>query len=999
MQICENGAVVPNPEANPGLVRDCAYLLTAEDALAGVATLDWGAGTPIGEWEGGTPGRVRKLELASRGLSGRIPAELGGLTELRSLRLQRNRLSGAIPRALGAPGTLASLDLSHNQLSGAIPEQLGALQDLWFLSLEGNELTGAIPATLGALSSLGRLRLSDNQLSGAIPASLGDLSALWMLRLNGNALTGPVPESLGALPTLWELRLDDNQLRGAIAQALGSASNLRLLYLDGNAGLTGCIPAALRTVRHSDLADLGLADCADPAPLTLTLSGGREQCTAGTLSRAGWSIAGGVAPYTLTVAGEAVDADDVGVDVTCGALPEDGSETPGTITALVTDATGATTTASAAYTIVAPLPAPTGIVAYAQRTSIGIDWKRAAAAGPVPVFADCPCPLYLRRWRVAGTDVWSTALTRDRTSSSGQTLAGSSHYSLREGTTYEFQIATLRDEIEQETPEALVWSAPVTATTIAPATGVRAVATHDTVTVTWDPQPAARAFWVSVDGPRGRGGDSASFSADGDAPHRVVFRHLPPGAKWVARVTVAAGAYDSPRTETAARTSAPPPDWTPLPRGPQNVRTSVTHDSVTLRWDPPYPEAHNYYSVWLHPRTERIGPYTESSQRGSASGGVTEHTFRGLGSDSTYEISVSHAGVVFTEVEMTVTTAPWLPPPAATPVLPYKRFDRTGRALSPGSYAFLDGAGQAVTTYEGLRDGTVTGLRIHQVDADGTSRADSFGAAAVGDVFEWRQAEDCWVRYQVTSLLPDPAGSAPRKRFAISWVTYAGTGCSGAVAPYTVVRVRWHPTPIVSGSITSPVHHGPYVLHPPDWEGELPEEVTITLPEPPEGAPPTRSDDDSLWPSRDLTVVRQHPLWREPDLPEGWTLSWAQAQNGPGQPYGREGVFVTSHYDGPDGTPAMSTVVELIARRPANIIPTTGISGGGIFETRVIDGHTALLYHNPSGASYNPAGYRHYWTFVMIFDATTSIGYNVSVYVPTFTELDAVIAIARSLYR
>ena len=307
MQICENGAVVPNPEANPGLVRDCAYLLTAEDALAGVATLDWGAGTPIGEWEGGTPGRVRKLELASRGLSGRIPAELGGLTELRSLRLQRNRLSGAIPRALGAPGTLASLDLSHNQLSGAIPEQLGALQDLWFLSLEGNELTGAIPATLGALSSLGRLRLSDNQLSGAIPASLGDLSALWMLRLNGNALTGPVPESLGALPTLWELRLDDNQLRGAIAQALGSASNLRLLYLDGNAGLTGCIPAALRTVRHSDLADLGLADCADPAPLTLTLSGGREQCTAGTLSRAGWSIAGGVAPYTLTVAGEAVD--------------------------------------------------------------------------------------------------------------------------------------------------------------------------------------------------------------------------------------------------------------------------------------------------------------------------------------------------------------------------------------------------------------------------------------------------------------------------------------------------------------------------------------------------------------------------------------------------------------------------------------------------------------------------------------------------------------------
>ena len=151
---------------------------------------------------------------------------------------------------------------------------------------------------------------------------------------------------------------------------------------------------------------------------------------------------------------------------------------------------------------------------------------------------------------------------------------------------------------------------------------------------------------------------------------------------------------------------------------------------------------------------------------------------------------------------MTVTTAPWLPPPAATPVLPYKRFDRTGRALSPGSYAFLDGAGQAVTTYEGLRDGTVTGLRIHQVDADGTSRADSFGAAAVGDVFEWRQAEDCWVRYQVTSLLPDPAGSAPRKRFAISWVTYAGTGCSGGRRP-----VHGGPRPVASDAHRLGQHH------------------------------------------------------------------------------------------------------------------------------------------------------------------------------------------------
>ena len=95
----------------------------------------------------------------------------------------------------------------------------------------------------------------------------------------------------------------------------------------------------------------------------------------------------------------------------------------------------------------------------------------------------------------------------------------------------------------------------------------------------------------------------------------------------------------------------------------------------------------------------------------------------------------------------------------------------------------------------------------------------------------------------------------------------------------------------------------------------------------------------------------------------------------------------------------MSIVVALIARRPTNIIPIGVVGGGGLFETRIIDGHHALLYHNPTGASYNPAGFHYSWTFVIIFDAATSVGYNVSVYLRTFVALEDVIAIARSLYR
>ena len=59
---CEQGAAVPDPSNNPGLVRDCAILLAAKDTLRGTATLDWSASTAVADWTGitlaGTPPRV-----------------------------------------------------------------------------------------------------------------------------------------------------------------------------------------------------------------------------------------------------------------------------------------------------------------------------------------------------------------------------------------------------------------------------------------------------------------------------------------------------------------------------------------------------------------------------------------------------------------------------------------------------------------------------------------------------------------------------------------------------------------------------------------------------------------------------------------------------------------------------------------------------------------------------------------------------------------------------
>ena len=49
---CSTGTAVPDPTNNPGLVSDCEALLAARDTLAGDATLNWSADTPIADWDG-----------------------------------------------------------------------------------------------------------------------------------------------------------------------------------------------------------------------------------------------------------------------------------------------------------------------------------------------------------------------------------------------------------------------------------------------------------------------------------------------------------------------------------------------------------------------------------------------------------------------------------------------------------------------------------------------------------------------------------------------------------------------------------------------------------------------------------------------------------------------------------------------------------------------------------------------------------------------------------
>ena len=276
---------VPSVASNPGLVADCEALLAARDPLAGSGTLNWSGSTAITAWDGvtlsGSPLRVTSLVLSESQLTGAIPPELGGLSNLTGLWLHRNQLTGEIPPELSLLTNLQLLALGGNQLTGVIPTELGILTNLEILELGGNQLTGPIPSELasltnlryfslfanqlsgpvptwmGSLADLQELYLSQNQLSGAIPTELGSLANLTGLFLADNGLTGEIPPELGRLSNLEWLAIASNQLTGTIPKELGGLSNLTGLFLADN-GLTGEIPPELGGL--SNLTGLFLAD-------------------------------------------------------------------------------------------------------------------------------------------------------------------------------------------------------------------------------------------------------------------------------------------------------------------------------------------------------------------------------------------------------------------------------------------------------------------------------------------------------------------------------------------------------------------------------------------------------------------------------------------------------------------------------------------------------------------------------------------------------------------
>ena len=346
---------------------------------------------------------------------------------------------------------------------------------------------------------------------------------------------------------------------------------------------------------------------------------------------------------------------------------------------------------------------------------------------------------------------------------------------------------------------------------------------------------------------------------------------------------------------------------------------------------------------------------------------------------------------------------PATPTPSPTPVAPipttfrYDTYDTTGAVSTPGSYAFLsdpDDPSTVVTTYEALRDGTTTALLIHKSDTDGASLAVVYDAVEAGDLFEWRQADDCFVRYKVTEVKPDPTRTVPRKLLAVEWLTYAFAGCSGET-PLGSAELRLGSLPVLGGaSLAVPVRHGPFQILPEDWRGVRSyEEYGDPAP-----LPENSTGSDGPFFATDIAVARQHAYWREPTLPARWTFLSASGGSDVDPVYGYCAMWSTE--TGGLGVEICAYYVTgTVGGFPASYVWTNrggDESGHIVHETRVVDGRPAVVTYSPRGEQYDwRAG-----VDVYIYDPETGIAYWIQGSAPPLRGdgADAGIAIARSLF-
>lgn len=189
-------------------------------------------------------GKVTKISLGNKSLSGEISPQISQLDSLTTLFLPSNNISGILPSELVNCSNLKVLNVSGNQMVGNVPD-LSVLRKLKILDLSINYFTGEFPSWVVNLTDLVGLAVGDNDFDEAeIPEEIGNLKSLTWLFFARCHLRGEIPESVFELEALQSLDLSRNMISGRFSRSISKLKNLEQIELYHNI-LTGEIPAEL----------------------------------------------------------------------------------------------------------------------------------------------------------------------------------------------------------------------------------------------------------------------------------------------------------------------------------------------------------------------------------------------------------------------------------------------------------------------------------------------------------------------------------------------------------------------------------------------------------------------------------------------------------------------------------------------------------------------------------------------------------------------------------
>lgn len=151
--------------------------------------------------------KLRELYLMSQ-IKGAIPPEIGNLSNLELLEIQRNFELTSVPAEIGNLSKLKVLKITEQDFGSPIPFSFGNLLDLEELNLSAG-FTGTLPATFGNLTKLKTIQLRGNELTGPIPAGISNFANLTQLDLQYNSFSGPIP-NLTNIPVSGSVNIANN---------------------------------------------------------------------------------------------------------------------------------------------------------------------------------------------------------------------------------------------------------------------------------------------------------------------------------------------------------------------------------------------------------------------------------------------------------------------------------------------------------------------------------------------------------------------------------------------------------------------------------------------------------------------------------------------------------------------------------------------------------------------------------------------------------------------